>query len=846
MVTITRKQLVGSSTKKSAVVEAVARSNTRNLTGRINYNSGGMKDNIGFVGVSEMFIDNFLLRILVPEYNITNGKMNPFVGSQNTKIRELLKMHGLNKCNVKAITFSRLRDDVSAKHLEKTPDLKSEYQNVVYYAQDFKIATPNLDYDLVMDFIRSSCYNDYGYFLKDIDVTLDFAGSFDKNEIVSYLVVEKGFRLQGTEDFAATRTIVDNDCMVGRNCMTFMEDVDGIIVRQKVYNKMVQSLECKSIRSSIGSHLKDWVCQKNTRLAEARDRATNRGLTRTEATFYLTENNIPSDDFIENVLNRIARYIPLNLVYSTPFKAVWDVYCSSMEHSLVCIDRVQNIGLIVHTYNELTRNISGHLHEKWSDKEKWCLEKLTLNGKLPLDIIDVNLLNRSLSSGTDSKGKKIRRCEDTLEITGTTFTKINTDSSLLFSTRLVSKNGCYSFNKGSKEENAALLEKAGLLPHENCVPFLATNLANTKSKANAEFRTIEELEITIEPLRATLSSDDLKERLEGVAKRIDAIRRPLLEEIGEKERLLTMINKYCKKFSTRDDFHLRDLELGQYTIVAARKQPNKYGEQYRLLLEIGDESKLVWGNFAIKEFFDALPTDQIDKLRDDSTGFLAMYDKPLGVLTITGRGTNIFRKTTVYCCVKLADTSGSEPINKLKSTTKTIIQQTEQKISTTEEDIYPVKLVSRENLLNYTDYNDLASLVIGSVVKVNEVGYITYYGIDRLILHTDKGWLLGGDDLEGKIGQIKQDSQIKIRCTRLNKSRRKYAVCDIYDKGDWTAFVDYPKTPMLTDFNGKNLVVDVKTVQHKGQKRKLLMTDRGIVYRMKKCKLENVIKPGLY
>ena len=444
MVTITRKELVGNSKKKSVVVEAVARANALNLTGKINYNTGGTKDNVGFVAVTGKFIDNFLLRIIVPEYNTKDGICNLFVGSQNRKIRELLNARGLEKCDVKAITLTRLKETPQADILDKTPDLQLNIEDVVYYAQDFKIATPNLGYELVMSFVRSRCYNDNGFFLKDVDVTLDFAGSFDKEEIVNHLVKHKGFRLQGEEDFTASRTIVDNDCMVGRNCLTFMEEIDGLVVRQKIYNKMIQSLECQSVRSSVGAHWKDWVCQTDSRLAAARDKACKRGLTRAEATFYVSGVDIPDDELIEGVLNCIVKYVPIELVYSTPYAATWGAYCDSMQHSLVCIDRKENLGLIINTYNELTTNISGHLHEKWSEKEKWCLEKLTLNGNLPLDVIEISVLNRSLSTAIDSKKNKIRRCNETLELTGTRFFKINPDCTTKFETRLVSRKGCFS------------------------------------------------------------------------------------------------------------------------------------------------------------------------------------------------------------------------------------------------------------------------------------------------------------------------------------------------------------------------------------------------------------------
>ena len=93
MVTITRKKLVGKSTKKSAVVEAIAKANALNLTGNIDYNIDGTKDNVGFVAVTDKFIDNFLLRIIVPEYNTKDGISNLLVGSQNRKIHFSVKKY---------------------------------------------------------------------------------------------------------------------------------------------------------------------------------------------------------------------------------------------------------------------------------------------------------------------------------------------------------------------------------------------------------------------------------------------------------------------------------------------------------------------------------------------------------------------------------------------------------------------------------------------------------------------------------------------------------------------------------------------------------------------------------
>ena len=47
--------------------------------------------------------------------------------------------------------------------------------------------------------------------------------------------------------------------------------------------------------------------------------------------------------------------------------------------------------------------------------------------------------------------------------------------------------------------------------------------------------------------------------------------------------------------------------------------------------------------------------------------------------------------------------------------------------------------------------------------------------------------------------------------------------------------------------DGETCVLDVRTVEVKGQKRKLLLTDRGfspVVYKLKKSKLEENIEVG--
>ena len=98
----------------------------------------------------------------------------------------------------------------------------------VYYFQDFKISCPNVNYFSVTEFLREENYKGYGFFLKDGDIKKDYAGSFDKYEVVDQLTNMQGFREQGSVNKGGEypRTIINNIAMVGKNCLCWMQDYE--------------------------------------------------------------------------------------------------------------------------------------------------------------------------------------------------------------------------------------------------------------------------------------------------------------------------------------------------------------------------------------------------------------------------------------------------------------------------------------------------------------------------------------------------------------------------------------------------------------------------------------------
>ena len=136
--------------------------------------------------------------------------------------------------------------------------------------------------------------------------------------------------------------------------------------------------------------------------------------------------------------------------------------------------------------------------------------------------------------------------------------------------------------------------------------------------------------------------------------------------------------------------------------------------------------------------------------------------------------------------------------------------------------------------------------------NVDGWGYIKHYGTERLVVSLDGKVYQAGKYLEEKVVKLNYMCKIKIEKKRTSINRHvKYAVCSIFEKGDWTTSVEYGNVPISpkNEMDGETCVLDVREVEVKGQKRKLLLTQREdgdpqIIYKLKKSKLEENIKVG--
>ena len=122
--------------------------------------------------------------------------------------------------------------------------------------------------------------------------------------------------------------------------------------------------------------------------------------------------------------------------------------------------------------------------------------------------------------------------------------------------------------------------------------------------------------------------------------------------------------------------------------------------------------------------------------------YLSLRNKKLGSLRITGKGDNMYGRSTVFCQLSL----------NAKEETETILPM-ENIVKCVENVVTPI--IPRVNLLNYREYPNLISLGVGIVNTVDGWGYINHYGTERLVVSVDGQIFQAGDDLEEKVDKLK-------------------------------------------------------------------------------------------
>ena len=314
-----------------------------------------------------------------------------------------------------------------------------------------------------------------------------------------------------------------------------------------------------------------------------------------------------------------------------------------------------------------------------------------------------------------------------------------------------------------KGENIKLLENAGLLEHENCIPFLSKSRHSNKSKADAELRKWDTLDVKILNCKKARKESLSKQREEEIL-RMEEQTKPLFIELKQEKEKLDWKNE-CKHYFHGETIPLKNLSQGIYVLNVAKKVNNsKFAEQYMLSLGEKDKRTIVWSN---KYISNKLQEAQDLKLLDVDGIYLSLRNKKLGSLRITGHGNNnVLGRTTIYCQMtfnpreEICGTQIKKASEDIGKNTHIILRENLANYSTqikkANEDIVKNKhIIPRENLLNYREYPNLISFPVDTVCNVDGWGYIEHYGRERLVVSVDGKVFQAGKHLEENVNQLK-------------------------------------------------------------------------------------------
>ena len=250
----------------------------------------------------------------------------------------------------------------------------------------------------------------------------------------------------------------------------------------------------------------------------------------------------------------------------------------------------------------------------------WSLANLTLNGNLPIDLIEMLRISKT------GKGN------DRLQLSGARYFKVMPDGSNHFTTRLVSHNGVFTCFNGTESSNADLVKKAGLHPHVNCSPYLAHVKANAQSKIRAELKLAQELNIVVLQQRVqTLQNKETS--LKDATKQIMEDGRPIELELEEKRKQLKTLEMYTEQYSNNEVVPLRGLKQGTYAIKTLKECTTQYGNKFIMLVEIDGSLKVCYTNKYLEERIrEHLRNETLAYITDPKRGFTTLYNKPLAHL----------------------------------------------------------------------------------------------------------------------------------------------------------------------------------------------------------------------
>ena len=363
----------------------------------VNVNKYYSKNNLSLKPITPLFCDSLILYGLLKNEDV-NCRHNVWyintsvVSFYNKKVKELFEKYNikLNHLNVKSkLPISIKKFGNTVKEIE---EYERENLNNYSFISIVKIELAEFPFNILLEKLHlilnelETC--NYKLKLKDLDITQDCKYVLDKEKLIGYI-----------KDFEEDKiSVVNNDHTVGKNCVTFIYNKNGIVLRTKFYNKYICQLTSCGVSSFLGNNVRDMLYNvNNSKLRDTFLETKDDGITRIETTIY--SNNIYSMDYYIKTMSHINNIRDSNIFYKTFFKDQFKALEEEIKNSLIIHDKNNNKFTFVYWINILTRkyiSVSSNskkitlesIVDRYAYKDKPCyiLEYEDKDGKLDYNI----------------------------------------------------------------------------------------------------------------------------------------------------------------------------------------------------------------------------------------------------------------------------------------------------------------------------------------------------------------------------------------------------------------------------------------------------------------------------
>ena len=820
--------------KSEELLTSIALAQSTSDISCVDHNQYGKKDNIGFQAVSKDFCDNVLVAVPVTREELVrkdkdeDGKYIPMEKDWRGKVpKDILDANGeiIQKrapdigayITVKCGTHNQNLQRKFRKRGDESRDvsaIKLKYNpKEDVFTQVYKVSMHEVELETVLEIISSDIFGKDGTRLEDIDFTRDLSGSFDQQELSNYLVDSKICRLKSkTKDWNSYKDIIldDNDALVGSNCLTIVSEDSRF--RYKYYNKQVQMLESKSVRTKYGQHWHNWIYQTGTRLSEARDKATNRGLTRLELTMYFGFEDL-NVKFIKKCLDSYQSQIPKHLVYSTPYSCVWKGVLDKTKQNMVLVDNrtlpngeKRNNAMVVYSVNKKTGKVqSVNISKNWSRNRNWVLAHTLLSNENPIEEYILETSNPVDEKPMYSLTKKvfIRTRKTGLDSWKTV---LSTYISLVGTcTKYIDKKNI------SQEDLERKWENAGVGKHPNLQPTLYRQKEITTNGTNLDLYEMECL-VPMLPMCSNDIDPDIVKKLinqrdEYISQQNQIVQTKLLERKEIQSRLL-LVRSVVERFRNSTQIGLKNIPFGIYKIIGYKLHWNKrWGKEDIVVYMESEQGKkhIVFGNWELHKELTGIqiinPTEGV---------YCLVGEETIATIDIHGRNGN----GRVLFHIQIGESLDFHTKEAVLDKELEIEKSLKEEIPTTIPVDSPLEEILEEFLPVYKSCLGLEELPPNSIHTLKSFGWTHHYKQRKLLVRIGDIFYQAGFQLESLYDGEWMDGTIILlcKCKTDRKNRKHYMECVVVGKGEWWKATNISKTKKL---DGDSNVVEVQL--HKGK-----------------------------